>query len=123
MYFGVNIISRNSRIINLLILLFFFIPILIKILSKFTISKNVTKTFLTNLLENILAKRKLNILKEGQIGDIRLEVIAEGNLFVPWEDKFKVKVSKKVTVRVNEQKDYYKRPLKKNVGVKVKVKK
>lgn len=67
--------------------------------------------------------KKLNILKEGQIGDIRLEVIAEGNLFVPWEDKFKVKVSKKVTVKVNEQKDYYKRPLKKNVGVKVKVKK
>lgn len=67
--------------------------------------------------------KKLNILKEGQIGDIRLEVIAEGNLFIPWEDKFKVRVSKKVSVRVNEQKDYYSRPLKKNVGVKVKVKK
>ena len=67
--------------------------------------------------------KKLNILKEGQIGDIRLEVVAEGNLFVPWEDKFKVRVSKKVTVKVNEQKDYYNQPSKKNVGVKVKVKK
>ena len=66
--------------------------------------------------------KKLNILKENQVGDIRLEVIAEGNIFVPWEDKFKVRVSKKVTVKVNEQKDYYSRPLKKNVGVKVKVK-
>jgi len=66
--------------------------------------------------------KKLNILKEGQVGDIRLEVIAEGNLFVPWEDKFKVRVSKKVTVKVNEQKDYYSRPTRKNLGVKVKVK-
>ena len=66
--------------------------------------------------------KKLNILKEGQVGDIRLEVIAEGNIFVPWEDKFKVRVSKKVTVKVNEQKDYYNRPARKNVGVKVKVK-
>ena len=65
--------------------------------------------------------KKLNILKEGQVGDIRLEVIAEGNIFVPWEDKFKVRVSKKVSVKVNEQKDHY-RPARKNVGVKVKVK-
>lgn len=71
----------------------------------------------------IIPIKKLNILKEGQIGDIRLEVIAEGNLFVPWKDKYKVRVSKKVSVRVNEQKDYYKKPLKRNVGVKVKVKK
>lgn len=71
----------------------------------------------------VIPIKKLNILKENQVGDIRLEVIAEGNLFVPWEDRFKVRVSKKVTVKVNEQKDYYSRPLKKNVGVKVKVKK
>lgn len=47
--------------------------------------------------------RKLNILNEGDIGNIRLEVIADGNLFVPWRDKFKAKLSKKVTVSVNEQ--------------------
>lgn len=70
----------------------------------------------------IIPIKKLNILKENQVGDIRLEVIAEGNIFVPWEDKFKVRVSKKVSVRVNEQKDYYSKPARKNVGVKVKVK-
>ena len=67
--------------------------------------------------------KKLNILKEGQVGNIRLEVIAEGNLFVPWEDKFKVKLSKKVTVKVNEQKESPKKVIKKGVDVKVKVKK
>ena len=65
--------------------------------------------------------KKLNILKEGQVGNIRLEVIAEGNLFIPWEDKFKVKLSKKVTVRVNEQKENPKKVVKKGVDVKVKV--
>lgn len=64
--------------------------------------------------------KKLNILPEGQVGNIRLEVIAEGNLFIPWEDKFKVKLSKKVTVRVNEQKGN--RKTEKN-GIKVKVRK
>ncbi len=67
--------------------------------------------------------KKLNILKEGQVGNIRLEVIAEGNLFIPWEDKFKVKLSKKVTVRVNEQKESPKKVVKKGFDVKVKVKK
>lgn len=67
--------------------------------------------------------KKLNILKENQIGNIRLEVIAEGNLFVPWEDKFKVKLSKKVTVKVNEQKNYSPKPIKKESSVKVKVRK
>lgn len=67
--------------------------------------------------------KKLNILKEGQVGNIRLEVIAEGNLFIPWEDKFKVKLSKKVTVKVNEQKEYSKKPAIKQSTVKVKVNK
>lgn len=70
----------------------------------------------------IIPIKKLNILKENQVGDIRLEVIAEGNIFVPWEDRFKVRISKKVTVKVNEQKDYYSKPARKNVGIKVKVK-
>jgi flagellar basal body P-ring protein FlgI len=65
----------------------------------------------------IVPVKKLNILQEGQTGKIRLEVIAEGNLFVPWEDDFKVKVSKKVTVKVNEQKENRTRN-----GVSVKVK-
>ena len=46
--------------------------------------------------------RKLSIFEEGQIGKVRLEVIAEGTLFIPWEDGFKIKMSKKVTVNMNE---------------------
>jgi hypothetical protein len=46
--------------------------------------------------------RKLNILKEGQIGNIKLEVISEGNIFIPWEDEFKIKKSKNITVKVNK---------------------
>jgi hypothetical protein len=48
--------------------------------------------------------KKLNILEEGSVGKIRLEVIAENTVFTPWEDDFKVKVSKKVTVQFNESK-------------------
>lgn len=48
--------------------------------------------------------KKLGILKEGEIGNIKLEVIAEGNIFIPWEDQFKVKVSKKVSISLNENK-------------------
>jgi len=65
--------------------------------------------------------RKLNILKEGEIGNIKLEVVAEGNLFIPWEDKFKVKVLKKVTVKMNESKQQPKKQQPNNkIGVKVK---
>jgi hypothetical protein len=64
--------------------------------------------------------KKLNILKEGQVGKIKLEVIAEGNLFIPWEDNFKVKLSKKVTVKVNEQKS---NTMNRQTGVKVSIKK
>ena len=46
--------------------------------------------------------KKLNIFEEGVVGRIRLEVIAENTVFTPWEDDFKVKVSKKVTVQLSE---------------------
>ena len=71
----------------------------------------------------IVPIKKLNILKEGEIGNIKLEVVAEGNLFVPWENQFKVKLSKKVTVNVNEGKKPVKKPIIPNkIGVKVNVK-
>ena len=63
----------------------------------------------------IIPIRKLNILNEGQTGSIKLEVNADGNLFTPWEDKFIVKVDKKVTVNMNESSELKK----KNVSVKV----
>jgi hypothetical protein len=72
----------------------------------------------------IIPIKKLNILNEGQTGNIKLEVNADGNLFTPWEDKFVVKVSKKVTVKLNESKSTKpKAPAKKNLGVKVNVRK
>lgn len=71
----------------------------------------------------IVPIKKLNILKEGEVGNIKLEVVAEGNLFVPWENQYKVKLSKKVTVNVNEGKKPVKKPLIQNkIGVKVNVK-
>jgi len=72
----------------------------------------------------IIPIKKLNILNEGQTGNIKLEVNADGNLFTPWEDKFVVKVSKKVTVKLNESKSTKpKTPAKKSLGVKVNVRK
>lgn len=71
----------------------------------------------------IIPIKKLNIFNEGQTGNIKLEVNADGNLFTPWEDRFVVKVSKKVTVNVNESKRQPKKPAKKGPGVKVTVKK
>lgn len=65
--------------------------------------------------------RKLSILEEGQIGKVRLEVIAEGTLFIPWEDEFKIKMSKKVTVNMNEN-NVPKQPVKR-AGVRVSVNK
>lgn len=46
--------------------------------------------------------KKLNILEEGEIGKIKLEVIAENTIFTPWESEFLVKMSKKVSVKLNE---------------------
>lgn len=69
----------------------------------------------------IVPIKKLGIFKEGQIGNIKLEVIAEGNLFIPWQDKYKVKLSKKVIVHnMNENKQAIKQN---GVNVKVNMKK
>lgn len=46
--------------------------------------------------------KKLNLFDEGVTGRIRLEVIAENTVFTPWEDDFKVKMSKKVSIQLNE---------------------
>ena len=45
--------------------------------------------------------KSLNMLEDGQIGKIRLEVIAEGNVIKPWEKSYKVKKSKNVFVNFN----------------------
>lgn len=70
----------------------------------------------------IIPLKKLSILNEGQRGNIKLEVNADGNLFTPWEDEFVVKVSKKVTVSLNEDKKD-KKLQNKNSDIKVNVNK
>lgn len=47
--------------------------------------------------------KKLPILSEGTQGKIKLEIIAEDTVFVPWEENFVVKNSKKVSVKIVEQ--------------------
>jgi len=66
--------------------------------------------------------KKLNILNEGTVGRIRLEVIAENTVFTPWEDDFKVKMSKKVTVQLSESLRRPKKDLIQESKVKVNVK-
>lgn len=63
--------------------------------------------------------KKLSILNEGVTGNIRLEVIADGTVFTPWEDEFKVKTSKKVAVKIHESKS---NPKRRHTGKSVKVK-
>jgi hypothetical protein len=53
---------------------------------------------------NIPVKRLRGLIDESTEGTIRLEVIAEDTYFIPWESKFKVKQSKKITVEVITQK-------------------
>lgn len=68
-----------------------------------------------------IAIKKLNILEEGTRGKIKMEVIAEGTVFTPWEDDFEIKLSKKVTVKFNENKQS--KQIVKKPGVKVNFKK
>lgn len=59
----------------------------------------------------IIPIKKLDILSEDLVGKIKLEIIAEGNVFIPWENKFLVKSSKRVST-LNEK-------FEKKIGVKV----
>jgi hypothetical protein len=62
---------------------------------------------------------KLSILNEGAEGKIRLEVIADSSVFVPWEDNFKVKLSKKVSIKMNESRTKKKEIKKPGISVNV----
>jgi len=70
----------------------------------------------------IVPIKSLKLFNEGEVGKIKLEVIAEGNIFIPWEDDFRVKISKKVEATVNKNvKNVYK-PIQEKVKVQVKSK-
>jgi hypothetical protein len=64
---------------------------------------------------------KLSIFNEGTKGKIRLEVIADSSVFVPWEDEFKVKLSKKVSIKMNEGRTLPKKKEIKKTGISVNV--
>tara|TARA_B100001250_G_C19531198_1_gene670471 strand:- start:47 stop:598 length:552 start_codon:yes stop_codon:yes gene_type:complete len=44
-----------------------------------------------------------NFLKEGDKGNLKLEVIAEDTYFLPWESDFEVDTAKKIKVEVKQQ--------------------
>ena len=55
-------------------------------------------------LVKVPVKRLRGLLDENTKGTIKLEVIAEDTFFTPWESKFQVDTSKKVTVEIKSQK-------------------
>tara|TARA_R110000782_G_scaffold270369_1_gene370617 strand:- start:5757 stop:6335 length:579 start_codon:yes stop_codon:yes gene_type:complete len=48
-------------------------------------------------------KQLKSFLNEGATGNLKLEVIADGSYFTPWEDNFTLKTHKKVTVEVDSK--------------------
>lgn len=67
--------------------------------------------------------KKLNLFNENTTGIIKLEVNAEGSVFIPWESECKIKNSKAVSIKLNESKAQPKKPAFSKPGVSVSVKK
>lgn len=63
--------------------------------------------------------KKLNLFEEGTIGKIKMEIIAEGTVFTPWEEEFEVKLSKKVMVKFNESSNVPKKDLNTKPSIKI----
>lgn len=54
---------------------------------------------------SIPIKKLKNVMSEGLVGTMKLEVIAEDTYFVPWESAFEVETAKHVQVEVKQQKN------------------
>jgi hypothetical protein len=52
----------------------------------------------------IIPLKKMNFYPEGSSGRIRLEVIVDDTIFIPWEETFTVEGAKKVSVQIKPQK-------------------
>lgn len=52
----------------------------------------------------VVPLKKMTYFPEGSIGRIRLEVIVDDTIFIPWEETFIVEGAKKVTVQIKPQK-------------------
>ncbi len=72
-------------------------------------SKDLTYMFEGTINQNGQCKiplKKMNFLNENESGTIKLEVIAEDMVFVPWSDTFKAVSSRKVQVKnITESED------------------
>jgi hypothetical protein len=97
---------------------------------KLLLESSEWNIFFDGIVENTgkctIPIKKVNILSEGLVGKIRLEVIAENSVFYPWEEEFICKMSKKVIVKVQENSNFTKKqtPIKeKERGVQVKIRK
>ena len=66
-------------------------------------------------------KKLKQLFKEGDVGNIKLEVIADDVYFIPWESDFKICTSRKVTVEVKNN-SYSKETKPNNVIVETEVK-
>jgi hypothetical protein len=71
----------------------------------------------------VIPIKKLNLFNENTIGKVKLEVNAEGSVFVPWISDCKIKNSKTVSIKMNETKTQPKKPAFSKPGVSVSVKK
>ena len=49
----------------------------------------------------LIPLKKMSFYPEGSTGNVKLEVIVDDNIFVPWEETFVVEESKKITVQVS----------------------
>ena len=70
-------------------------------------SDDLTLVFRGKITSNgkcqIPVKKLKGLLPENTQGNIQLEVIAEDTYFTPWESKFTVDTSRKITVEVKSQ--------------------
>ena len=57
-------------------------------------------------------KKMKGILEEGEVGKMKLEVIADDTFFIPFEEEFRVETCRRVTVNVQENK--HTAPIKEN---------
>lgn len=71
----------------------------------------------------VIPIKKLNLFNENTIGKVKLEVNAEGNVFVPWISDCKIKNSKTVSIKMNETKTTSKKPAFSKPGVSVNIRK
>lgn len=64
-----------------------------KVLPRLVIESENLSIMYKGIVEDgkcIIPVNKLDFLSEGQIGKIKLEVVADNTIFIPWEDSYKI---------------------------------